>query len=445
MAITFGGLASGLDTDTIISSLMKIEQAPLTALNTKKSNVDSASKTFASISTKLVTLRDAALSLSKADSFASYKASSSDTAVVASATGASAPGAYALQVTQLAREQRTYSNPVAANVGPMGQAGTVSLSVGGGAAVNVNLLATDSITEVAAKINGSGAAVTASVLFDGTSYRLQVRGKDTGAANAVTFTETGTTLGLADPANTAQSAQDAKMLVDGITVTRPSNQVTGVIPGVTLALTKTTTTPLEIKVETDPDALATKLTELARAYSDVVTSSHLATGYGSAKATNDELASDSTLRATLARLTSVIGGNVAGASGKYTSLASIGLVKQNDGTLKLDATKLKAAMEADSGGVAKLFVDDGSGKSAMAKLSVAIKEIAVDSGNLFQTRIDGYGIKTTRLTKEVDSMTARIARKQTQLRAQFTALEGRVSTYQSQFTSLTASLTSSSG
>jgi flagellar hook-associated protein 2 len=444
MGITFSGLASGLDTDGIITSLMKIEQVPLTALTTKKTNVDSASKTLASISTKLVTLRDAALSLSKADSFASFKASSSDTAVVASSTGASAPGAYALQVTQLAREQRTYSNPIAANTGAMGQAGTVSLRVGGGTAIDVSIDAGDSLGDVAAKINGSGAAVTASVLFDGTAYRLQVRGKDTGAANAVSFTETGTTFGFADPANTAQSAQDAKMLVDGITITRPTNQVTGVIPGVTLALTKTTTAPIDIKVETDPDALSAKLTELARAYSDVVTSSHLAAGYGSATASNAELASDSTLRTTLSRLTAVTGSTVAGTTGKYTSLASVGLIKQNDGTLKLDSVKLKAAIDADPAAVAKLFIDDGTGNSAMAKLSTSIKELAVDSGNMFQTRIDGYGTKSTRLTKEADAMTTRIAQKQTQLRAQFTSLESRVSAYQAQFSSLTASLTSSS-
>lgn len=444
MGITFGGLASGLDTDTIISSLMKIEQQPLTALQTKKSNVDSASKTLTSISSKLTTLRDAALSLSKADSFASFKASSSDTAVVASATGASAPGAFALQVTQLAREQRTYSDAQASNTAALGQSGTVSLSIAGGAAVDVSVGAGDSLADVAAKINGSGAAVTASVLYDGSAYRLQVRGKDTGAANAITFTEVGTTLGLTKPVNTAQAAQDAKMLVDGITITRPSNQVTGVIPGITLALTKTTTQPIEIKVESDPEALATKIGAFVTAYNDVVNTSHTATGYGSAKPQNAELASDSTLRTALDRLKSSTGGNIAGAGGKYTSLASIGLAAQQDGTIKLDSTKLKAAMDADPTGVAKLFVDSGANTSAMAKLGVSIKELAIDSGSLFQARIDGYGTKSKRLSNEADDLSARIAKKQTQLRAQFTALETRVSAYQSQFTSLTASLTSSS-
>lgn len=440
MGITFGGLASGLDTDGIISSLLKIEQMPLTALQTKKSNADSASKTLTSISQKLVSLRDAALSLSKADSFASFKASSTDTAVVASATGASAPGAFAIQVTQLAREQRTYSDPVATNTTALGQSGMVSLAVAGGAPVDVSVAAGDSLADVAAKINGSGAAVTASVLFDGSAYRLQVRGRDTGAASSIAFVETGTTLGLAVPANTAQSAQDAKLLVDGLTVSRPTNQVAGVIPGVTLALTKTTTSPVEIKVESDPDALAAKIEAFVSAYNDVVKSSHSAAGYGAVAATNKELSSDSTIRTTLDRISRATTGAVAGATGRYTSLASVGLKTTNDGTLKLDKVALTAAMNADPTAVAKLFVDGGSGASAMAKLETSIKELAIDSGSLFQTRIEGYGTKARRLTADADAMSVRIAAKQKQLRAQFTSLETRVSAYQAQFSSLAASL-----
>ena len=65
-------------------------------------------------------------------------------------------------------------------------AGDISLQVGSGVPALVNVLATDSLTDIAAKINQSGQRVGPSVLFDGTTYKLQVRGLDTGAANAVT-------------------------------------------------------------------------------------------------------------------------------------------------------------------------------------------------------------------------------------------------------------------
>ena len=99
------------------------------------------------------------------------------------------------------------------------------------------------------------------MFYDGSAYRLQVRGLDTGAANAITFSETGTALDLngtgatASSGKTVQSATDASLTIDGFTVTRPTNQITGVVQGVTLALTSTTSTPATVTVAGDASSL----------------------------------------------------------------------------------------------------------------------------------------------------------------------------------------------
>ena len=86
--------------------------------------------------------------------------------------------------------------------------------------MDITVDGTDTLDSVAAKINSSGARVNAAVIFDGTNYRLQVSGTDSGVDNAVTFTETGTTLGVDDPANELVAAADAVFEIDGLAMTR---------------------------------------------------------------------------------------------------------------------------------------------------------------------------------------------------------------------------------
>ena len=202
MSITISGLASGLDVNAIIDGLVKAESVPLTALQTKKTNLNAASSTISSIETKLASLRAAAAALADPVQFSSFATTSSDSAIVPTVSGAPSPGSYDVQVDSIATEQRTYSSTQSSSTTDLGMSGTVSVQVGSGTSFDVAVETGDSLSEIASKINKSGARVSAAVLYDGTDYRLQVRGLDTGEANAVTLGETGTALGLDDPANT---------------------------------------------------------------------------------------------------------------------------------------------------------------------------------------------------------------------------------------------------
>ena len=99
-------------------------------------------------------------------------ASSSTAAIAVSANGTALPGAYSIKVNALAQEQRNYSSPFATMNEALGQTGTLSLQVGTGTAVNVDVTASDTLDGIAAKINASGARLSASIFSDGTSYRV---------------------------------------------------------------------------------------------------------------------------------------------------------------------------------------------------------------------------------------------------------------------------------
>ncbi|MBL8740112.1 MAG: flagellar filament capping protein FliD [Myxococcales bacterium] len=438
--ISFGGLSSGIDTESIISAMISAESVPMARINSQKSNIDAALLTINSITGKFSTLKTASQALSSATGFASFKSTSSDSAVVATVTGAATTGAYDLTVQQLAKEQRTYSNAQTSSTAALGMAGDFSIAVGSGSPATITVAATDTLTDIAAKINQSGQRVGASILFDGTNYKLQVRGLDTGAANSVTFAENGTALGLATPANTVQAAQDAMLTIDGNVITRATNQVNGVIPGVTLALTKTTTSPATIKVESDPDALIGKIQTFVTAYNDIVSASQAAAGWGNFKASNQELAGDSTLRGVLDRLSRQVGAIVPGTTGKYQTLPSIGLGSTKDGKLSLDTAKLKTALEADPSAVQKLFVNDpalGSTGAMVGMVTLVDQQITGSSAPL-KAKAEAYSKRSLKLTEDSDAIQRRLDLMETQLRNRFTQLEMIMSKYKTQGSALGA-------
>ncbi len=441
--ISFGGLSSGLDTEAIIGAIMGAEQIPLARVQAKKATLDSALSTINSITSRFSSLKSSAQALSTASGYASYKASSSDAAVVATVTGAAQPGNFDLTVQQLAKEQRTYSSSQTSGTNALGMAGDISLQIGSATPTSINVLATDSLSDVAAKINNAGLRVSASVLFDGTGYKLAVRGLDTGASNAITFGETGTTLGLTVPANTVQAAQNSQITIDGNVVTRSTNQVVGVVPGVTLALTKVSAQPVTVGVQADSDALKSKITTFLNSFNEIVSASQSAAGWGNfTKASNEALAGDATLRGVLDRLARSVGDVIPGTSGKYTTLSSIGLTSTKDGKLALDDTKLKAALEADPVAVSKLFVNDPATGSTGAMTSIITLTDALSSGtnSPLKSKADSLSAQSKRLDDDAASMQRRLDLIEAQMRERFTQLEMLMSTTKSRGNALLSAL-----
>jgi flagellar hook-associated protein 2 len=431
------GLGSGLDDSSIISQLVAIESAPLTNMQTEATSITSASTTIATFSSSLTALQTAAQALADPTQYDAYSASSSGSQVVASAASGATAGTHSVSVSQLAQAQTTYSNPQSSSTAALGMSGTLGLTIGG-ATVNVAVGSTDSLADVAAAISASGAAVTASVVFDGTNYRLDVQGTQTGAANAIGFSESGFTLGLPATGNAYQSAQDANATVDGISVTSATNQLSGAIPGVTLALTGTTVTPTTVTVASDSTSLATKVATFVSAYNTVITSGHTDAGYGSTAATNPLLAGDPGIESSLTQLSSLVASSVAGADSTMTTLGSAGITLNNDGTLTLDTSALAQAVQSDPTGVEKLFVTsaDQGMTGIMGTLSDTIGTLATNPDSVLDGETSYFASRTTEITTQETAMQARIQAYQTQLQTAFSSADEIVNNERSMFSAV---------
>jgi flagellar hook-associated protein 2 len=421
-----------MDTEGIVTGLVSASSGSLNTLKSRASDADSAVSTLSSVSGLLATLQKSVDALANARDVGSYTASSSSSAVAVSANGTALPGAFNVKVTSLAQEQRNYSTTFSSMNTGLGHTSTLTLQVGTGTAVNVNIEATDTLDGIAAKINASGQRISASVFNDGTNYRLQVRGLDTGAANNLTFGGAeAAALGLNATGSKVQSAQDASLEIDGFVIKRPTNQVSGAIQGVTLALTDVTTTPATVRVQGDPAGLQTKVQAVVDSYNAVLNKIHQVAGYGTTKGTNAALQGDSALRSITDRLQSALTTKVG--TGVYQTLSTIGLTSNRDGTLKLDSSKLSAALSSDAAGVATLLAGPTGDKGVMDIVSDLTKSFTGAKGTI-SLRSDSLSSRGKSLRDAADREQERLNRYADALRKQFTAMDTTVAGNSAQMT-----------
>ena len=426
MGITINsGIGSGLDTEALIKSLVQASSEPISQLTTKSNQAKSAVTALSDLSGLLSKLKSATAGLQEARDVAGSKASVSDEAGLAVSTnGLAMPGQFAVTVERLAKAHRSYSDPSTSSTTAMGQSGTIDFTVGG-TTKQVTIEATDTMEQIATKINATGLRLNASIFNSGTEKRLQLRGLDTGDANGVTMVETGTTLGLNKTENKIQAACDSKAKIDGMTVTRPDNQIAGAISGVTIALKKESTTPITVDVSSDPTALKDKLKGVVDAFNGVISKIHLTAGWGTIKANTPALSGDSTLRSINNRMSSAILTPMTD-TGTFNSVASIGLNFQNDGSLKLDETKLAKALETDPTSVTKVLAGTDTKGGVMDILNELTTSVAERGKGSIAIRQQGLEARSKSLRDQADRESERLDRYAEALRKQFTAMDTKV-------------------
>ncbi len=442
----FSGLASGIDTASLVDALVRIERQPIIRLETKQNDLNSISNRLNEIKNRLDSLQGFAEGLdTRPDILSSAASSNNESRLGVSATGDAALGSYEVEITSLARAERTYSDGVSARDqdGLFGS-GTLSIQVGTAAAVDITVNATDTLDDVAAAINSSDAEVSAAVIFDGTDYRLQVAGQNTGAENAITFTETGTTLGLDDPANELVAAADAAFTIDGLAMTRSNNQITDAVAGVTLDLVAETDVgeTVQINVTRDTEGLTTSVQEFVDGFNNVVNAINSEFAFLGAARTGDSLSGDSTLRTLQSRLANAVVDPITGLSEPYNRLQALGITLTNTGTLELDENVLTAAVADDPDAVADFFAGDQAAGVVgfMERLATEIDLFTQTGDGLISTRIDGISDSISDIDDRIADMELRVEKFEEITRSKFAAMEALVSGLNAQGAQLTSIL-----
>lgn len=448
--ITFGGIGSGMDVEGLISGLVNASKQPVSRLQTRTAAAKAAITDLSDVGGLLSKLKTAATALDSPEKVGSYKATSSnENALGITANGNAQPGAYDVKVLQLAAAERRYSNGAATSSGALGHTGTLTLQIGtgdtvspdspvliGGETATLNIEAGDSLDSIIQKINDSGIRVKASSFYDGKEYRLQLRGLDTGEDNAVIIKQNGFDLGLEDEDNIATKAQNAKVTVDGFEVQSATNTIGQAIPGVSLTVKQVTSEAFNISVQDDTAALGTKVKDFVDAYNAVVNKVHTTAGFGKTKASNPLLAGDSSLRGITSRLNSQLSRTFG--TGQFNTLASVGIQLNNDGTLRLDQTKLTNAIAKDSRAVTDVIAGGASTDGMMDMMRELASSLTAPNSGTLDVRKEGLQSQAKRYDDQIGVEQKRLDALENRLRKTFSEMDSTVAGYKSQLNYLLA-------
>jgi flagellar hook-associated protein 2 len=426
-AVSFSGLASGIDSASLIKQLVSAERAPADTIANQQSDLASQKAIAGNLSSAVAALGTAVKALSTASQVQPLTATSSDDHVKVAVSSGALATVHDVRVQQLARGQITGSRTFdSAGAGVLG-AGSVTITTGT-TTKQVDYSASDSLADIAAKINHSGTAVSASVLYDGGKYRLMVASTDTGTAAAASFADSGDSLALSDPTNIKVAARNAIATIDGVDVTRGKNVIDDAITGVTFTLvsphpSSDLTASSAVSVALDTKSLQSSLQSIVSAYNAVNSALHAQLDYTGTQKGTDTLFGDATLRQLQGALGSAMTSGYGDDPLNSLTLGALGLSRDKTGALSLDSSKLQSALAANPNAVGDLFVTAGFA-SAMTTLADAYSRpgdgLLVSKGNSLSDRSRSLQGQADLINRRADAL-------QTQLETRFTALETAMS------------------
>jgi flagellar hook-associated protein 2 len=446
---------TGLDVQSLVSQLVSSEraqyQAPITARETKATVQLSAVSTLKGA---LGTFQTAVNGLKSASTFTPRTTSSSDEDVfTATTTGDAATGSYDIKVLALAKAQQLASGAIAGGSTAVVGTGTMTFTYGDKTFDVTITESNNTLANIRDAINKAtgNSGVQATILNDQAGAHLVLTSAQTGAANTIKVAVTGGDGGLAQfaydgvaPSSVTQlqPAQDAHILIaDTYDHYSASNTVTGAIDDVTINLKTTSDDAVTLSVAEDSASLKQKVNQFVTAYNALYSSFAKLRSYDAASQTAGPMLGDALLRGIESQIGLDLTNPVAGVTGDYKTLASLGITRQVDGTLKVDSAKLDKAMNADRTAIAKVFSGDNG---IASRLSKDLESILKDGGAI-DARTDSLNSTLEKVKDDNAALDAKMLVIQTRYTKQFTALDALLTQLQSTSNYLTSQLESLPG
>lgn len=449
-SLALSGLASGVDTSSIVSQLMAVEGQGKTRLTTKQTQVSARESALKNIQTKLTALQTAATALTSSSVWSSSQTvdSSNSSSVGATILGSSAgAGATKLNVTALASAaQHAYHYDASSALTLQlqrpdnGDADSDPQNEGN----PITIAANTSIADAVSKINAAGLGVTATAVTDESGEQTLVfAATSTGAAGEFSIG------GLTGATNRSfeRAGGDAAYTITtasgSINRTSTSNVVENAVPGVRLTLKAITDSPVTITVGSaslNTDAVKNQMQSYVNAYNALIdaVNGEVTEKTSKTDVTQGTLFGDTGLTGLVSGLRQLTSTDTAGA---LDSFADLGITTGTPGAsssssklgkLSLDTTKLSDLLATNPSGV----------KSAVATLSKRIADYATSQDKVLDARVDSADTEQRSLTDQLTEMDRQLALKQQRLEAQFTAMETALSQSQSMQAQLTSQIAS---
>ena len=469
--ITFGGLATGLPTEDIISGLMSIERRPVERLEAQKEYEATRLKAYGQLRDHLETLRGAVSNLNLTGDVRTSKVEVASSAPFTATSNGAQTGSYDVAVAQLAQAQKSVSTGVASTSTNIFGSGTLTL---GDTVITIDD-SNNSLGGLVDAINkqAGDTGVRASIINDGSGdspYRMVLTGDNAGVNFDPVFDLTGSAGGFS--LDQVRAAQQAVAYVDGIKVVSDSNTLSGVISGVSINLhqvseqlssgTEEVGVPSHewadapqfqsnvMAVTADTSVLKEKITDFVDAYNGVM--KWIAAGYDRFGAQepaaaegddaappenlSDVLRGDAMVNSVKRQLQSILGSPV-DSGGPLQTLSQLGIATNRDGTLNLNSIKLDEQLENNFSAFTPLLAGDNTVDGVMKNFNSALLKLTASREGIYATSQSRYDTTVRRIDADITRMETLLDKKEEGLRARFGAMELLVSSMNSQSNFLT--------
>ncbi len=395
------GGGSGIDTTKLVKDLVSLEKAPQQQrLDSKKEQLDAQISAYGTLKSSLSEFKNILAPLANNDTFNSRSVSFPETDVItpSSLAADAQTGTYQIEVESVAQAHSLASNTTYSDKdSSIGATGNLTIRLGTWTydvsdnpvsfaenekqtSLSIEVLAEDSLQDIADKINEQDSDVQASVLLVDGSYQLMMSAPS-GAHNALEVSGDDPSLDVfafnaANYANVTETQQgkDAKVQLNGLTVYRETNNIDDVITGLEFTLNKASPgEKFTFTVSEDKNTGEQAIRDFIEAYNTFFETAKSLTGVSKDAETNQttrgDLATDGTAKSLIARIRSVITAAVPGVS-DFNALTNVGIRTKLDGTLEIVDKDFSAAIKDNFEQVASLFAPQTSSTSSSVDVSI---------------------------------------------------------------------------
>jgi flagellar hook-associated protein 2 len=428
-----------MDTNSIVNSLIAADSGPLNNLKQRQSDYNVQISTLGTVVTQLQALQTAATALSTNGVVAIQPTSTySDFTVTGSAL---AEGTNTINVQQVAKEAKMRSASFAsAQDAAVVPDGNLVFSIDGTKSVAIDTTG-KTLADVAEAINQNISGLNASVISTTTGYYLNVSRKDTGysttAAAALTV--------VSDPGlglTLQQTAQNAKLTVDGLAVERQSNAISDVVTGAVLHLTGASNTDNQVTFAANSTNTQTALNDFVSAYNTLSATVRSQLVTDPTVAYGDTLLNHSSMTSIQSAMQQMLS-QVVIPGGSVRILADLGLELQQDGSITLNPMTLSNAVSNNPGAVNGIFSTATTGMSDVIKSLVTAQTSAATGALILQE--NSLKSNITDMDTQATEMQSNLDMERTRLVSQFTAMEQLISGFTSAGSYLTQMANQKSG
>lgn len=439
------GINSGLPIGELVKAMVDAEKAPKEAQLARLSSSTTVKLSgLGQLNTALGEFQTALKDLNSATLFEKRTATSSNTGALTATAGKTASsGNYQIAVDSLASASKVATKALDGTFKSGDSDEVLSVKLGdAGTAIDVKITAGSDLASIRDQLNTElkGKGITVSTINDPASgkSRLVFSGNETGDGKDVIVSGSGSLGALSVDGRTKLSAGDdaaagfivqaanAKFSIDGLALTSPTNSVKGAIADVNFELLATTDKekPLTLKVGEDNTGVKAGIKKFVDAYNKLINTSNDLTRV--TKVGEDGtplvggLVGDSTVRNLLGGVRNELVNPVGGNGVKV--LADLGITTQKDGTLKIEDTKLDAALKNNFDAVGAFFLGD---TGLMKRLDGQVAAYS-QTGGILSQRMQALESTRTDIKKQSEDLTLRVDSMQKRLLAQFNAMDSLV-------------------